>query len=79
MIKEYYRQVEIKKKFESGYKMEVCWVPEKFAKVGNIIKIKINDNWDFDWQITQVFSRKEFDELEITERDFLKQRKASDI
>jgi hypothetical protein len=57
----------------------VIWIPEKFAKIGKYIKIKENDIWDNGWEVIEVWAKKELDSIEDKERDFLKQRKASDV
>lgn len=52
------------------------WIPEKFAKKGNFVKLKENDGWE----VVFVSEMRQTEEECITrERDFTKQRKASDI
>lgn len=52
----------------------MVWIPDKFAKIGKIIKINNNV-----WEVIKTYSRERIDNLEKVERDYLKQRKASDI
>ena len=66
----------MQKSIEKGTnKVDVSWIPEKFAQVGNIIKVKTDEGWE----ITKVFSKKEKKYIENKERDYLKQRKVSDM
>ena len=51
------------------------WIPEKYAKVNKVLKLKAVDGW----KVIEVGV--EMDEKEVNERsrDYLKQRKASDV
>jgi len=52
---EYYRQCILRKhvpnSLDSGYLETVCWIPEKFAKVGLTISLKNGNIWDEDWEV----------------------------
>jgi uncharacterized protein YxeA len=48
-------QCTLEKKSEEGRKVTVSWIPETFAKVGNYVKIKNEDEkWTDGWEITTV-------------------------
>jgi hypothetical protein len=65
---------------KDSYKLDVAWIPAKFAKVGKYVKIKQEDgSWDNGWEITSVGSKRKAEYVESNERDYLKQRKASDV
>lgn len=34
--------------------MQTCYIPEKFAKLGEILKIKTNGVWKDGWEVTEV-------------------------
>lgn len=77
----YYRQCSMRRKIaEDIYKLHVAWIPDKHAKVGKYIKIKLDDGtWEDGWEITAVWTKKDAKFVEDGERDYKKQRKASDI
>jgi hypothetical protein len=70
----------LRKKTERGYTEHVAWIPEKFAVQNRMIKIKMDGEWDDGWQVVgaggSAMSEKY---LLARERDFARQRKASDI
>ena len=58
----------------------VSWIPEKIAKVGNIVRLKDKaGEWTEGWKVTAVYDRQPYTPLEAKERDYKRQRKASDI
>ena len=76
----YYCQCKLRKKLdEDRYQIDVGWIPDKFAKIGRCLKIKRDGVWDEGWEVIEVGSRKEIEDVEAGERDFLKQRKVSDV
>jgi hypothetical protein len=61
-------------------KFDVVWIPEKFAQKGRSIRIKDdNGSWEDGWKVMEVYTRKAFSEIELKERDHLRQREASDV
>jgi len=77
---EFYVQCELKKQVENGFVYDIAWIPEKFATIGKQIKIKQEDDtWDCGWAVVKTYSRIEADKIEGCERDYLKQRKVSDV
>jgi hypothetical protein len=65
---------------EPPIKIDVAWIDEKFAKVGKKVYFKDEgaDPTEI-WIITEVWSRKRESYVAKHERDYLHQRKASDI
>lgn len=60
----YYKQCHLEKKTKESISSQVAWIPEKFAKAGNVIKIKNDDNtWVDGWVV------KSFGETRIEEDD----------
>ena len=60
---------------KKGKSNEVVWIPEKYAKKGKWLKI-VNDNG---WQVMETGNPLSEEYVFGHERDFKKQRKASDI
>ena len=76
---EYYCWCEMKKNVPGGVKVDMAWIPEKFAQIDKYIKIKQNDGtWEDGWKVTYVGGRREVLEVLAGERDYLNQRKVSD-
>jgi len=64
----------------NSYLVDTAWIPEACAKVGKYIKIKReNGSWDDGWEVVEVYSKKSIEYLDSKERDYLKQRNASDV
>lgn len=63
-----------------GFLLTVSWLPEKFAHVGKVLKLENDDKtWSNGWRVMKLYSRHESDFVLEHERDFARQRKASDI
>jgi hypothetical protein len=59
---------------------QVVWIPEKFAKVGQILKIKDeNDEWVDGWKVEEAYQTMDEEYVRMQERVHTKTRKASDI
>ena len=73
----YYRQCQLKK----GSSIMVSWVPEEFCIEGKFLKLKDHDKeWEDGWKVICVSENRVDDPyLRTHERDYLTQRKASDI
>ena len=79
-MKNFSRQCTLKKKDAYGFEEYVSWIPEEHAILNKFLKIKIDGFWEDGWQVTSVSAyRKKSSELNERSRDYLKQRKASDI
>jgi hypothetical protein len=76
----YYTQCLLQKQTASGWLKTVAWIPDVFAEEGKILKLKDeNDNWSDHWQVEKVFNTLLEEFVLEHERDFTRQRKASDI
>jgi hypothetical protein len=76
----YYKQCVLKK----NNMAQVCWVPERFAHLGSVLKLrdKKSQVWDDGWVVVndcKTAIRLEEDILLEYEMDYKHQRKASDI
>lgn len=61
-------------------KVDVAWIPTKFANKGNFIKLKQEDNsWDDGWLVEETYTKQEAQYLIEHERDYKNTRKVSDI
>ncbi len=57
-----------------------CWLPEEFAKAGKIVDLKRGDgSWTTGWTVDEVYNTVSEEYVRTHERDYLDQRKASDI
>jgi len=78
----YYRQCHLARKAPSGESLVlmVSWIPEKYAIVGKWLKLKNEQGeWENHWQVTNVWTRKTEEQVLAHERDYVQQRKVSDI
>lgn len=60
----------------SGERIDVAWIPGKFARRGKVIRI---DGRDGVWTIIEVYTTRLTEEVLARERDHRHQRAASDI
>lgn len=77
----FYRQCRLEEQIpnlEIYYHEEIVWIPEKFAKLYNIITLK-QDNYSRKWKVMEIFGRRSEKELLSTERDYMTQRLVSDV
>ena len=77
-----YRQCQLVKILPKEKQHLTSWIPEEFARVGAVLKLKDNDSgeWDNDWKVALVGGmRRTHEEVVIRSRDYVKQRGASDI
>ncbi len=50
----FYRQC----KLEKNKTVQVAWVPEEFARIGQVLQIKENNQWENGWAVAEVWTRK---------------------
>jgi len=75
-----YTQCLLSKYIDEGCIKHVAWIPEKFAKYNKVLKLKCDDNsWNDGWIVQEVYNSKDEKYIFEHERDWAKQRKASDI
>lgn len=72
---EYYRQCELVLKETK----QVAWIPESFAKVGRVLKIRKNSKWTNGWVVKSVGGREDEEFVRTAERSHLKHRDITDI
>lgn len=49
-----YRQCRLSKKTQNGEMIQTSWIPDQFAKLGKVIKIRQSDVWSNGWIVKQV-------------------------
>ena len=59
--------------------VRTSWIPEQFAVEGRILEIKEGEEWTDGWKVVDVFTRASEDYVREHERDYTRQREASDI
>jgi hypothetical protein len=75
-----YAQCLLTKAIEKGCLKTIAWIPSEFAAKGRILKLKQEDgSWNNGWMVEEVYSMHDESFVLEHERDFTKQRKASDI
>jgi hypothetical protein len=58
----------------------VAWIPEKFAHVGKSLKLRDDSgNWNDGWLVKELYNYRSANFVLSHERDWTKQREASDI
>jgi hypothetical protein len=72
----FYRQCSLRR---MNGQVDVAWIPEKFAVKGKYLRIKRGEKWENGWQVTGVYGREAEAHLFEHERDYLRQRVASDV
>ena len=57
------------------------WIPSDIAKVGNVVKLRnsASEEWSENWKILEASDKFPGELVEKAERDFMRQRKQSDI
>jgi len=65
---------------EGGTHQHVAWIPEKYAKFDKVLRIK-NDlgEWKDGWRVIETWSTRTAEHVERHERDWARQRLASDV
>lgn len=74
---DYHRQCKLIH-LDSHAKM-ISWIPDQFACVGNLVKLKNNGKWEENWVIEEIFDKLPTDTVMKRKDDYKKQRRASDI
>lgn len=59
---------------------KTTWIPEKFAEVGKVLKLKDDaGNWEDGWLVIKVYSRKPSKEVDAKSQEYKKHRHSTDI
>lgn len=66
---------------DGGIQVHIAWIPEEFAKVGKVLKLKdpISGEWDDGWVVQSVYARQAEEFVLEHSQDYKYQRAASDI
>lgn len=54
-----YTQCRLRKNTQDGFTETITWIPEKYAKLNEILKLKNNGIWDDGWLVVHVGQTKE--------------------
>lgn len=67
-------------RLQKGESFQITWLPEKYAKVGNYVKILMGkDQWENGWQVLSCGVKLD-EEMAIKQRDYYRtQREGSDV
>lgn len=76
---EYSRQCILINATAEGKKVMTSWIPEKFAEVGKILKLKEGDEWVDGWEVFKIGSRMESKTVNENSQLYKKHRKGTDI
>jgi hypothetical protein len=82
MRSEFYRQCELRRPIGvDQFEVMISWIPDEKAKVGNIVRLRnsAEEEWSEGWLVVAAYDRRPYADLETTERDWTRQRKASDV
>lgn len=78
MGKTYFCQCRLSKKNgNASTTSQVTWIPEKFAKIGDMLKLKNNDVWVDGWKVESVGGRLEEAMLPDPHNDIKAHRKST--
>jgi len=75
----FHRQCKLTKPTESGVCETTSWIPEEYATVGRVVKLKNAGEWSGGWVVSEVYDRMPSEEAMRRSRDYKKNRKTSDI
>lgn len=50
----YYRQCRLVKPTPTGAFVQVSWIPDQFAEVGRVLKLRSDGVWDDGWEVRGV-------------------------
>jgi hypothetical protein len=63
-MKTLYTQVSMKRRIsDTGNEVKTCWIPSKFAKVGNSLKLRTDTGWELGWIVTHEYQERYEDQL----------------
>ena len=78
MRSEWYRQCRLRD--PTTNRIDVSWIREEIAKVGTIVRIRLDAGSDWEiWLVEEVWGREKYANLDVRSRDWIKQRRASDV
>jgi hypothetical protein len=71
----YYKQCKLTKKEGQSTYTQIAWIPEKFAVLNKVLKIKEVNEWDNGWVVISAGERKLEEYLPNSHRDIKNHRK----
>lgn len=75
-----YRQCLLCRKTADGEERQYSWIPEPFCVKGKVLKLKNDEGvWTNGWVVLEAWEPRPAKYVEAHERDYKKNRKASDI
>lgn len=75
-----YRQCKLRRNIPGGTQETTSYIPEKFAIVGDVLKLRnIQGKWTDGWIVESAGPLEAASLVEANARNHLKQRKASDV
>ena len=76
----HYRQCVLRRHITGGVQEKVGYVPDRFAVVGDVLKLRDADGrWADGWAVAWAGPPEDAGHIEANERDHLRQRAASDV
>jgi len=76
----FYCQCDLARPTDEGRQLMVSWIPEEIAKVGATVRLKDeNGTWTEGWLVLAVYGRRPLSYLREHDRDYINQRKQSDV
>ena len=77
---DFHRQCKVTRKVGEATEVVVTWLPEYFAKVGEVIDLDSHEGKrEKGWAVSEVYDRRPSKEVAERERDYKKNREASDV
>lgn len=79
-MKQLYVQCLLTKNVNVGNLKTISWIPSQFAEKYRVLKLQSDDgSWSDGWLVQEIYGTNSAEFILTHERDFAKQRKASDI
>jgi hypothetical protein len=76
----FFRQCELEKSTSAERLSQVCWIPEKYAAVGRILKLRDGADWSDGWKVLSVgATRRSAGEVRTRGREARDHRDASSL
>jgi len=75
------REVFVQCRLQRGSAVTVSWVPRKSAKVGSVVRMKVDGKWTGPWEISEVFHGvyQNGDQLDVLKDAYRHHRERTDI
>ena len=76
----FYKQCKLRKETEASITILVTYLPEKFAKTNNYVKLKKSSSWENGWLVEKVYKeRVTEDVINLRETAYRTHREVTDI